>query len=275
MGLDTKIEWCHHTLNLWWGCDKVASTCTNCYAAELANRYHHDTMLWGSKSDGAVRLEVKGWKKNLAKMSRAALAANERQTVFVGSMMDWAERHDMPCTDGRTVGEIREEFLGMVAEHPHLTFLLLTSRPGQVHKALGGRVLPSNVWLGVSIGNQDEMDSMGPVLTRQAAWVDRKPRFFLSLEPLLGSVDFTRVIYPGIVGWVIVGGESGHNARPMEWKWADDIRRQCAATSTPFFFKQWGMYGEDGNKVSHKQDSGRLLFGRTYSDFPEEFTQPL
>lgn len=275
MGLDTKIEWCDDTLNLWWGCNKVASTCENCYAAELANRYHHETKLWGSKPDGAVRLEVKSWKKNLAKMGRVASAANQCRTVFVGSMMDWADRHDMPCTNGRTIGEIRDEFLDMVADYPQLTFLMLTSRPGQVHKALGGRVLPPNVWLGVSIGNQEEMDVMAPKLLTQAQWIDGQPRYFLSIEPMLGPIDVQPALATGKVGWVIVGGESGHNARPMDVLWADDVRRACSAAAVPFFFKQWGMYGEDGKKAASKHDTGRHLFGRTYSDVPEEFNQPV
>jgi protein gp37 len=145
---------------------------------------------------------------------------------------------------------------------------------------------PRNVWLGVSVENQQWADIRIPALLETPA-----ARRFLSCEPLLGPVDLSRFLHLRYIGanlteaplppsaaeacglpalhWVIVGGESGRGARPMQLDWARQLRDQSEAASIAFHFKQWGAHNPDGTLARSKHDTGRLLDGRTWDEFPE------
>jgi protein gp37 len=146
--------------------------------------------------------------------------------------------------------------MGSASQH---TFQVLTKRADRVASYTHGRDLPANIWIGVSVENKRHGVPRIDYLRQVPAAVR-----FLSIEPLLedvGRLDLTDI------HWVIVGGESGHGARPMLEKWVESIRRQCEEQNVRFFFKQWGAFGADGVHRT-KKANGRLLLGRTYDDMP-------
>lgn len=170
-------------------------------------------------------------------------------------------------------GDLQREFIALIRETPNLKWLLLTKRPQNVPDEL-----PPNAWLGVTVCNQKECDEKIPILL--------KPKVtgrFVSCEPLLGPIKFPNMgcgcnrplcnndnSIPHI-DWVIVGGETGPGARPMQYDWVDDICGQCILAGVDFMFKQWGEWAPDENHVMHrvgKEAAGRLLDGREYSDRP-------
>jgi len=145
--------------------------------------------------------------------------------------------------DNQAPEGIRARLFDLIAKTPHLDWLLLTKRIGNVAPML--RLLAPaswpwpNVWLGASIVNQDEADRDIPKLLAVPARIR-----FLSVEPMLGPVQFPlpcrgSVFWSGL-HWIIVGGESGPHARPMEPDWARNVRDQCAGAGVPYFFKQHG-----------------------------------
>jgi protein gp37 len=155
------------------------------------------------------------------------------------------------------------EFIARVFEVIHQarrhTFQVLTKRADRMAAYCKGRAMPSNVWLGVSVENKKHGVPRIDVLRR----IDVTVRF-LSVEPLLedvGSLDLAGI------HWVIVGGESGARARPMRQEWVDSIRCQCLAAEVPFFFKQWGAWGADGQRRS-KKANGRSLGGNVWNAMP-------
>jgi len=309
MGLNTEISWCDHTSNLFWGCVKVSPGCKFCYADTLDNRYNHDDRHWGP---GSSRKLVRSWKKNLNDMRKSAIANNRRETVFVMSMGDIFE-DDQPLsnnhdTNWKTINDVRQEFFGMVDDYPELIFLLLTKRPENIHGMIPmhwlGDMWPQNVWFGTSIVNQDEVV---PRLKALSALSD-SGRTFISVEPMLGPVtlnvniglqDFLGNEFAtygtSIPKWVIVGGESGQKARPMNPDWARNLRDECLAAGIPFHFKQWGEnYPIEGTEVMveaisgepivvkkltfekrGKHNAGNVLDGKRHLGFPESFHQPL
>lgn len=257
----SKIEWCDHTFNPWWGCAKVSPGCNHCYAEGVSARWGHD--VWGVNADRRF-FGDKHWAEPL-KWNRQAEASGVHARVFSGSMCDVFE-------DREDLFQPRARLFDLIEATPWLDWLLLTKRPQNVSNlaAWGGpglRDWPANVWLGTSVEDQRRADERIPRLLEVPARVR-----FLSAEPLLGPVDLStyfavewmdslgapgtdenggyghemfatlsgRVGPAGGLHWVIVGGESGPGARPMHPQWARDIRDQCAAADVPFFFKQWG-----------------------------------
>jgi protein gp37 len=138
-------------------------------------------------------------------------------------------------------------------------FQILTKRAERLAKFFDNRTIPDNAWLGVTVENKEHGLPRIDYLRR----VDAKIRF-LSCEPLLE--DLGEINLKGI-DWVIVGGESGAKARPMNIKWAENIQRQCENQSVKFFFKQWGGWGADGKKRP-KKANGRMLNGRVFNEMP-------
>ena len=126
---------------------------------------------------------------------------------------------------------------------------------------------PSNVWLGTTVENQERVEVRLPHLIEHPAAVR-----FLSIEPLLGPIDLTH--YLDQIRWVIVGGETGHGARPSMAEWARAVRDQCVEFGVPFFFKQWGVFGPDerGQLVKLCKKHDRVLDGKTWDEFPERRT---
>lgn len=245
MAEKTGIAWCHHTKNFWEGCTKVSPGCTNCYAEARDKRFNHGVH-WGP---GAARLpHLVGALRDLPRWNRAAYEARERRRVFVNSLSDFFDNDVPPIwrwLAWRTIQECR-----------HLDFLLLTKRIGNVLA-----MLPpdwgfgyGNVWLGITVVNQEEVDRDIPKLRAVPAYVR-----FLSCEPLLEKIDLCETFgiwwnstalrwerqgFHSGIDWVIVGGESGRGARPFSLTWARSLREQCAAANVAFFMKQLGSNPE-------------------------------
>lgn len=283
MAENSKIEWCDHTFNPWIGCTKVSEGCQHCYAEQMMDK-RYGKVKWGPQGT-RVRTSLANWKKPL-KWNREAAKAGKRARVFCASLADVFEIH--PSQD---LDEWRHDLFMLIQQTPHLDWLLLTKRPENVMPYLRhgwGTDLPDNVWLGTSVENQQAAFKRIPELLKVPAAVR-----FLSMEPLLGQVhldlmdgvffdsgmpfDWQRLDPPGI-HWVIVGGESGPNARSIHPDWVRDIREQCVGAGVPFFFKQWGQWvhdPEDWNAAAGlmrrvgKKAAGRLLDGVEWNQFPQ------
>ncbi len=231
---NSKIEWTHHSQNLWSGCTKVHAGCNNCYAETMSHRWGND--VWGQDKP---RLEVKSAFEKLAKFQRDAQKANEIKRVFVGSMMDIFEM-PMPVKDNKgelktyDTGKLRSLFFYNISRnlYPNLEFLLLTKRPSNINKIIPDdwkETPPANVLFGTSISEQSHAQRLIDILVKV------KGRRFLSIEPQLTEIkdiDLTGI------DWVIQGGESGHYKRPFELAWAYTMRDICQEQNVPFFFKQ-------------------------------------
>lgn len=238
MAQNSKIEWTHHTLNLWHGCTKVHEGCDNCYAEALSHRWGND--VWGNDKP---RKEVKSAWNELAKMQAAAKAAGEIHRVFVGSMMDIFEK-PMSLIDSKgnyypemDTGTLRWElFLKIDAGmYNNLQFLFLTKRPSNINKYIPEHwktAPPVNVMFGTSPVNQETANKLILQL------LEVKGKRFLSIEPQLDSVNIQGFLFNGGIDWVIQGGESGHHKRPFNLDWAYYLKQQCEQTKTPYFFKQ-------------------------------------
>lgn len=240
---NSKIEWTHHTFNPWIGCTKVSPACDHCYAERDTARFK--TVEWGAGKE-RKRTSEAYWQTPL-KWNRQAEALGVRYRVFCASLAD--------VFDNEVPDEWRADLWKLIAATPRLDWLLLTKRIGNVSYPM-----PHNVWLGISIVTQKEAERDVPKLINVPAQVR-----FLSMEPLLEYVDMTNLLSG--IHWVIVGGESGHQARKMEAGWARSLRDQCNGAEIPFLFKQWGEYGEDGERVGKKK-AGRHLDGRTWDEYP-------
>lgn len=247
MSENSKIEWTHHTFNPWWGCAKVSPGCDHCYAERDAGRFTPGTVLWGVDA-GRREFGDKHWSEPLKWNARAAKEGT-RYRVFCASMAD--------VFDKNAPAGARERLWSLIEQTPHLDWLLLTKRIGNVGRMIPDRwstMLPRNVWLGISVVNQDEADRDIPKLLAVKAHVR-----WLSMEPLLGPVDLDRVYVaaPGErwIDWVVVGGESGPKARPMHPDWARALRDQCTVAGVQFLFKQWGEWMptiRDGDRIMLK-----------------------
>ena len=254
----TRIEWTWrqlpdgtwipgYTFNPWWGCLRVSEECKYCYAADIAHHYGHD--VWGPAETTSRRFfGEKRWQEPLA-WNRQAERDGHRRSVFCASMADIYEGHP-------AVEEARQKLWELIGQTPMLNWLLLTKRPENI-LALSpwtGRY-PDNVWIGVSAGTQRRAEERLPLLLKVPAVVR-----FVSCEPLLEALDLS--IWLSELHWIITGGESGYQARPMNLEWARALRTQCLMANVPYFFKQvGGLYHHSG---------GRLLDGRLWNDLQPE-----
>lgn len=252
----SKIEWTDHTWNPWIGCTRVSPGCVNCYAETMMDK-RYGKVKWGPQGK-RVRTSADYWKQPL-KWNREAAAAGERRRVFCASLADVFEyKRDQ----ARDMHSWRTELFSLIRTTPHLDWLFLTKRPELVFAIAPWFINEieeyPNVWIGTSVENQEYADKRIPELLKIPAAVR-----FLSVEPLLGPVDISqwlscdtcldrRVHWCGanLVDWVIVGGESGPNARPMHPDWARAIRDQCLEAGTPFFMKQMGGARDKGGELS-------------------------
>lgn len=234
MSDNSKIEWTDATWNPVTGCTKVSEGCRHCYALTFAERFrgvpgHYfekgfDIVLRPDKMDQPLK-----WKRP--------------RRIFVNSMSDMFHK-DIPESYITRVWDV------MAEAHWH-TFQLLTKRPERM-QAFSRLYHPSeNVWLGTSVEDAKVKHRIDE-LRETPATVK-----FLSVEPLIGPLG--NLDLRGI-NWVIVGGESGRGARPMEKDWVIEIRDQCQEQGVAFFFKQWGGV--------NKAETGRELDGRTYDEMP-------
>lgn len=231
----SSIEWTQSTWNPLTGCTKISTGCEYCYAERMARRL---------KSMGHPNYQ-NGFQLTMHEhIIDLPLSWKKPQTVFVNSMSDLFHE-DVTSTFIRRVFDVMQK----ASWH---RFQLLTKRADRLLELNSQLSWPPNVWMGVSVENLKYVDRID-YLRETGAKLK-----FLSLEPLLGSLP--NLDLSGI-NWVIVGGESGPHARPVDPEWIIDIRRQCEEAGVPFFFKQWGG--------TRKKQAGRLLEGRTWDQMPE------
>ncbi len=234
---NTKIEWCHHSVSLYWGCTEVHEGCFNCYAKKLAHRWGHD--VWGNESP---RRLIKSAFKTLSKIQKQAQKKDEIHRVFIGSMMDVFEK-SMPLFDDKTklivgnTGQLREKLFEKISigEYPNLMFLLLTKRPSNINKYIPESWKtnpPHNVMFGASVVNQATADKLIPQLLEVNGFR------FLSVEPQLEELSLLKWLPNGQLHWIIQGGESGNGRRPFDIEWGRKLKIECALSNVPYFFKQ-------------------------------------
>lgn len=243
MATESRIEWTERTWNPTTGCTKVSPGCKHCYAEVMARRL---------QAMGAPGYE-NGFKLAIHPARLAEPLQRKKATVyFVNSMSDLFHK--------AVPDHYLDQVFDVVARTPQHTYQILTKRSERLPEYFAKRTCPDNVWLGVSVENRRH----GVPRVDHLRDIPAKIRF-LSVEPLLedvGELDLRGI------HWVIVGGESGHGARPMKPEWADNVRDQCERAGVAFFFKQWGGWGADGVKRS-KKANGRELHGRTYDQYPK------
>ena len=234
MAANSHIEWTEATWNPMTGCTKISPGCRNCYAKRMAVRL---------QAIGQPNYR-NGFELTLHEhMLAAPLKWKKSRTVFVNSMSDLFHE-DVP------LDFIREVFLVMHGANWH-HYQILTKRSGRLLSLNNNLIWAPHIWMGVSVESEKYTYRIDHL--RQT---DANVKF-LSLEPLLGplpSLDLRGI------DWVIVGGESGPGARPIEPVWVQDIRDQCIDTGVAFFFKQWGGV--------FKKRTGRQLEGRTWDQMP-------
>lgn len=243
MASTSKIEWTEQTWNPVTGCVKVSPGCKNCYAETLAVRLQ--AMGTPGYTEGFKSISL------LPERLNQPLKRRKPTLYFVNSMSDLFQEA-VPF-------DFIDEVMLVIEQTPQHTYQILTKRAERMYEYFKTRKVPDNAWLGVSVEDQKYGKPRIPYLRRIAA----KTRF-LSIEPLLedlGELDLTDM------AWVIVGGESGQRARPMNESWAINVRNQCLELDIDFFFKQWGTWGQDGQKRA-KKDNGRSLDGRTWDMIP-------
>lgn len=219
----SAIEWTEETWNPTTGCNRISPGCDNCYAMTLARRLK----AMGQpkyQADGDPRTSGPGFGLTLhPDVVDIPRTWTLPRTVFVNSMSDLFHK-DVP------LGFIREVF-AVISETPQHTYQVLTKRSKRLATVADRLEWPSNLWMGVSIE-----DGRYTFRAEHLKEVNAAVRF-LSCEPLLGPLD--KLSLAGI-DWVIVGGESGRQARPIDAEWVRSIRDQCADADVAFFFKQWG-----------------------------------
>lgn len=233
MGEVSAIEWTDSTFNPWIGCTKISPACDHCYAEALMDK-RMGKVEWGGDR---VRTGESNWKqpRKWQRQAKAFYAEHGRKRrVFCSSLADVFDKEVDPMW--------RRDLFTLIEETPDLIWLLLTKRIGNVMRMTdverGNPLLPSNAAIGATFANQEEWDRDSGKL-EHVVWA-RQPLFtFGSFEPLLGPIRFGDYK----PDWVIVGGESGNEARPMNPEWVKSMRDQCAETGTPFLFKQWGEWG--------------------------------
>ena len=234
MAQGSGIEWTEATWNPVTGCTKVSPGCKHCYAERMAKRLH--AMGQANYANGfALTLQPH--------MLELPLRWKQPQTIFVNSMSDLFH-DDVPLAYVRRVFDV------MARAHWH-RFQVLTKRADRLVELSPRLSWPSNIWMGVSVESaryRSRIDRLRATGARLK---------FLSLEPLLG---FLPDLDLAGIDWVIVGGESGPGARPMDPEWVIDLRDQCRRARVPFFFKQWGG--------TNKKRTGRTLEGRVWDEMP-------
>lgn len=270
---NSKIEWTDHTFNPWIGCTKVSQGCKNCYAERLMDK-RLGRAKWGDQGE-RVRTSEAYWKGAL-RWNAKLEGTGHRERVFCASLADAFE-------DNRQVEDWRLDLFRLIFDTPHLDWLLLTKRPQNAIPFLDDACwpetgcamfgsddpFPSNVWLGTSVEDQVLADER----ISQLATIPAKMRF-LSVEPLLGPVTLGDLSQ---IDWVIIGGESGPNARPMNLEWVKDILAQCREANIPAFVKQLGedwakkagaahKKGGDPDEWPHHWQSSRMFPGEAWEN---------
>lgn len=277
MAENSSISWTNHTFNPWVGCQKVGPPCAGCYAQQLL-QHRLGRVVFGEIGGGAgtrERTSEANWKKPLA-WNKQAAGAPGQTFVFCASLAD--------VFDNAVPKEWRRDLFDLIRATPNLTWLLLTKRPGNIVKQFADtlppaadkrdealrQAFPRNIILMATVASQEEANREVAKLLKAKALLGAALAG-LSMEPLLGPVDLTRLDTMAFRGaelldalrgdlsdflackvgkisaidWVIVGGETdqgSHKARPADPDWFRSLRDQCAAAGVPFHFKQWGEW---------------------------------
>lgn len=237
MADNTSIEWTESTWNPVTGCTKVSAGCANCYAERMSRRLQ--AMGQRNYRNG---FEVTTHPHVL----ELPMTWKQPRRIFVNSMSDLFHE-DIPDAFVKSVFDV------MKRAHWH-TFQVLTKRSNRLASLGANLDWPTNVWAGVSVENAAVLDRVAHLRSVEGPAVK-----FLSIEPLLGPLENLEL--DGI-DWVIVGGESGPGARPMDIEWVRPIRDACVAEDVPFFFKQWGG--------TNRKLTGRVLDDELWSESPED-----
>ncbi len=238
----TRIEWTDATWNPVTGCTKTSAGCAHCYAKTMSRRLKAmGTAKYANGFNVTVHEdalnEPKKWHKP--------------RNIFVCSMSDLFHK-DVPF-------EFVDKVIQVIKDTPQHRYQLLTKRAERMKDYFMTREVPKNVWVGVTVEVQTSKSRIDALRT-----IKNAPIRFLSCEPLLedlGELDLTGI------DWIIVGGESGLQARPMKEEWVKGIKAQCDAANKAFFFKQWGTWGSDGVKRD-KHKNGKLLDGKVCQAMP-------
>lgn len=267
MAEGSKIEWTDHTFNPWTGCTKITPGCDHCYAESWAKR--SGLVKWGNHDRKRTTADYwKGpvvWNRNA---DRFEALKGHRQRVFCASLADVFDNQADPTW--------REDLFSLIRQTPRLDWLLLTKRPFNIKKMLPADwgAGYANVWLGHTAEDQPRFDDRWRHLEAIPAAVR-----FISYEPALGPLSVRNAaIKPD---WLIVGGESGHGARPMQAQWARDVVAECREFGVAPFFKQWGLpennplfagrsvSAEEAKEVDPHGKGGGLLDGEIVRQFPD------
>lgn len=286
--MSTRIEWAHHTINPTVGCMKCSPGCANCYAERFAARLARNPQT-AAKYAGVVD-DAGKWTGRISEPDYSVFERLPRkpQRVFLGSMTDLFfqgvndyGRKALRTEDGKlyefapnTMHVRIARLLVQIGRYPQHTFMMLTKRPEAMGEALGLLLKRPllNLWVGVTVCNQEEADEKIPLLLDIPAALR-----FISFEPLLGPISLWRWFpegackkpaheagrrfiknaeYENGIGWVICGPETGPKKRPFDLAWARSLRDQCKEARVPFFFKK-------------NPNGGRLLDGVEHSELPE------
>jgi len=335
----SKIEWTQETWNPIVGCSKISPGCENCYAEKMAYRLAHalasndtsdtwsayvDVIGIGQKKNGVIQLAPK-WSGQTSMVKSAFEKPchwKKPRMIFVCSMGDLFHE-SVPF-------EWIDTVFGVIGMHDHHTYQILTKRPERMVEYFESRGFNEkfaegypHVWIGVTAENQEQANKRIPILLDIPA-----AKRFVSIEPMLSKIELSDIIesdgshyvnyltgeqsgvdgegtycdwHPNKIDWVILGGETGHKARPMHLDWVRSVRDQCKEAGVPFFFKQWGEYkevsltpeqrikekyivlGNDGKEYiiagEHlspvymqkvgKKKAGNELDGKAYQEFPK------
>ena len=236
MAAKSEIEWTDATWNPVTGCTKISPGCAHCYAEAITLRFRRG----GPFLPGKTTINIHEDRLNLP------LTWKTPRRIFVNSMSDLF--HDeVPL-------EFIQRVFDVMARADHHIFQVLTKRHERLADLADRLDWPLNVWLGVSVENQHWAEIRIPVLQQVQAAVR-----FLSVEPLIKPVTLANYLQD--IHWVIVGGESGPKARPIEEEWVRNILNECKTARVPFFFKQWGG--------RNSKAGGRLLDDRVWGEMPE------
>jgi len=233
MAENSKIEWCDHTTNLWWGCSKVHTGCKNCYAEYLSDtRYKKN--LWGEKN---IRKRILSAFTDLDRYQKQAEKKGIKYKIFIGSMMDIFEDDkeiQNPTDVIDSIASLRFRLWRKIHnnQYNNLIFLLLTKRPQNILKMIPTSWqdgYPNNVWFGTSVSDIHTWQYADQLKATEI------PNLFVSIEPQvarIGNIDLEGI------RWVIQGGESGNKKRPFDISWAYKMKEVCQQQNVPYFFKQ-------------------------------------
>jgi protein gp37 len=268
---NTKIEWTDMTWNPIIGCHKISPGCDHCYAERMANRISHMDTWTGEQYRNVIDIDGKwNWETHLADSHMDfPRTLKKPRKIFVGSMTDIFLHSQTP--DGRK--DVVRLFNTFRHNHIH-TFQILTKRPHEMklfmdymkkYGKMAGIPIPlPNVWLGVTVCNQEEADFKIPILLHTPA-----AKRFISVEPMLGPIDLSGYYfkrangdYPfpyipekdrtkvvNLLDWIICGAETGPGARLIKWEWVYSLLGQAQSSNIPFFFKSWGKLKIEPNQI--------------------------